>query len=213
MSASDSGEGARRANEELEIIHCLLEGETANFYGKYYQVKTQDLAPLFSKPHLPSGWAVSRRSARDAPPNWRWVPGVKVQRKTCSTAMSMHSRLGNQRRTCARRVVFLADPGRRPREELAWSGTHVICQLNLFGMVTSQLPSFHIRDEEHSPDRILNVVDVDRIAMIRGFASAVPLTHHIPLRSTRDACQLIHIISSCSLRKYSSLLLYLARQC
>jgi hypothetical protein len=76
-------------------------------------------------------------------------------------------------------LIPAADPEKSWRE----AAPHVIYQLNLFSkwFAESGFPILpHIEDEEHlRMTGILNVVDVDTcIAMIRGLADAVPLTHY-----------------------------------
>ena len=47
-------ERGRRMNEELEIIRGLLDGETVNFKGKYYEVTKARLAPMtVQQPRMP----------------------------------------------------------------------------------------------------------------------------------------------------------------
>jgi hypothetical protein len=117
----------------LEIIRRLLEGETVNFKGKYYEVNQARLAPLpVQQPRLPI-WT------GDFTP-----PGTQRAAKYADG--------------------FMAVGG--PSKELFDS---YVTALQALGK-----PTTHLRQLG-----ILNVVDVDTcIAMIRAFASAVPLTHY-----------------------------------
>lgn len=67
LKMSDRG---RRANEGLEIVRRLWEGETVNFHGKHFHIENAKLSPLpIQKPHPPlwvGGFAEAsaRRAAR-----------------------------------------------------------------------------------------------------------------------------------------------------
>ncbi len=180
-------ERARRINEELEIIRCLLEGETVNFSGKYYEVKNARLAPQpVQQPRLPiwvGGFTPlgTQRAAKFADgfiavggPSKElfdsYVQALQAQGKPTSNL-----RLAGG--------YFWLIPSEDPEKSWRAAAPHVIYQLTLYSewFEKSGFPILpHIRDEEHLRQTgILNVVDVDTcITMIRGLTAAVPLTHY-----------------------------------
>lgn len=180
-------ERGRRANEELEIIRCLLEGEAVNFYGKYYQVKDARLAPLsVQRPHLPiwvGGFTpLGTQRAAKFGDGFLAVGGpTKELFDSYVTALQALGKPTQDLRLAG--GYFWLIPAKDPEKSWREAAPHVIYQLNLYSewFEKSGFPILpHIRDEEHLRQTgILNIVDVDTcIAMIRGFSSAVPLTHY-----------------------------------
>jgi alkanesulfonate monooxygenase SsuD/methylene tetrahydromethanopterin reductase-like flavin-dependent oxidoreductase (luciferase family) len=180
-------ERGRRTNEALEIIRCLLEGETVNFKGKYYEVSQARLAPLpVQQPRLPI-WAGgftppgAQRAAKLADGFMAVGGPSKELFDSYVTALQALGKPTTNLRLAG--GFFWLIPAADPEKSWREAAPHVLYQLNLFSewFEKSGLPLLpHIRDEAHLRELgILNVVDVDTcIAMIRGFASAVPLTHY-----------------------------------
>lgn len=180
-------ERGRRMNEELEIIRRLLDGETVNFKGKYYEVTQAKLAPLsVQQPRLPiwCGGFTPRGTQRAA----KYADGfMAVGGPTPELFASYTAALAalNKPTTNLRLAGghFWLIPSNDPEKTWAEAAPHVIYQLNTYAkwFEESGFPILpHIQDEAHlRATGILNVVDVDTcIAMIRGFANAVPLTHY-----------------------------------
>jgi alkanesulfonate monooxygenase SsuD/methylene tetrahydromethanopterin reductase-like flavin-dependent oxidoreductase (luciferase family) len=180
-------ERGRRTNEALEIIRCLLEGETVNFKGKYYEVSQARLAPLpVQQPRLPI-WAGgftppgAKRAAKLAD-GFMAVGGPSKELFDCyvSALQALGKPTTNLRLAGG---FFWLIPAADPEKSWREAAPHVLYQLNLYAewFEKSGLPLLpHIRDENHLRELgILNVVDIDTcIAMIRAFTSAVPLTHY-----------------------------------
>ena len=180
-------ERGRRMNEELQIIRGLLDGETVNFEGKYYQVKNAKLAPLSAQqPRLPLwvGGFTPKGTERAA----KYGDGfMAVGGPTPDLFASYVAALQAQGKpTTDLRLAggfFWLIPSADPEKTWAEAAPHVIYQLNLYSkwFEESGFPILpHIQDEAHlKATGIFNVVDVDTcIAMLRGFADAVPLTHY-----------------------------------
>jgi alkanesulfonate monooxygenase SsuD/methylene tetrahydromethanopterin reductase-like flavin-dependent oxidoreductase (luciferase family) len=180
-------ERGRRTNEGLEIIRRLLEGETVNFKGKYYEVSQAQLAPLpVQQPRLPI-WAGgftppgAQRAAKYAD-GFMAVGGPS--KELFDSYVAALKALGKP--TTHLRLAggfFWLIPAADPEKSWREAAPHVLYQLNLFAewFEKSGMPLLpKIRDENHLRELgILNVVDVDTcIAMIRGFSDAVPLTHY-----------------------------------
>jgi alkanesulfonate monooxygenase SsuD/methylene tetrahydromethanopterin reductase-like flavin-dependent oxidoreductase (luciferase family) len=176
-----------RTTEGLEIIRRLLDGETVNYRGKYYEVTGAKLAPLsVQQPRLPL-WAggftpaIVQRAARHAD-GFLAVGGPS--KELFDGYVAALQALGKP--TTDLRLAggyFWLIPAEDPEKSWREAAPHVLYQLNLYAewFQKSGLPLLpHIRDEAHLKELgILNVVEVDTcIAMIRGFASAVPLTHY-----------------------------------
>ncbi len=180
-------ERGRRTSEGLQIIRALLDGETVNFTGKYYQVANARLAPLsVQQPRLPiwSGGftpAGTRRAAQYAD-GFMAVGGPTAE--LFASYVAALQALGKP--TTGLRLAgghFWLIPAADPEKSWHEAAPHVIYQLNSYAewFEKSGFPILpHINDEDHLRQTgILNVVDVDTcIAMIRGFADAVPLTHY-----------------------------------
>lgn len=180
-------ERGRRMNEELEIIRRLLDGETVNFKGKYYDVKQAKLAPLsVQQPRLPI-WAGgftpkgTHRAAKYADGFMAVGGPTKELFDSYVAALQALNKPTTDLRLAG--GYFWLIPAADPEKSWAEAAPHVIYQLNTYAkwFEESGFPILpHIRDEAHLRETgILNVVDVDTcIAMIRGFADAVPLTHY-----------------------------------
>jgi probable F420-dependent oxidoreductase len=183
-------ERGRRANEALEIIRCLLEGETVTFEGKYFQVYKAKIAPPpVQRPRLPI-WvgglstAAVQRAAKHAD-GFMGVAGPSPE--LFGQYVDALKALGKP--TTNLRVAggpFMLIPSEDPEKTWREAAPHVLYQMNLYAewLEKSGMPILpHLRDEAHLREvGLLNVVDVDTcIATIRGFASAVPLTHFYSL--------------------------------
>jgi alkanesulfonate monooxygenase SsuD/methylene tetrahydromethanopterin reductase-like flavin-dependent oxidoreductase (luciferase family) len=180
-------ERGRRVNEELEIIRCLLEGETVNFSGKYYEIKNARLAPLpVQQPRLPiwSGGFTPLGTQRAAKYADGFIAVGGPSKELYDSYVNALQGLGKP--TDHLRIAggyFWLIPADDPEKSWREAAPHVIYQLNLYSewFEKSGFPILpRIRDEEHLRQTgILNVVDLDTcIAMIRGFTAAVPLTHY-----------------------------------
>jgi alkanesulfonate monooxygenase SsuD/methylene tetrahydromethanopterin reductase-like flavin-dependent oxidoreductase (luciferase family) len=180
-------ERGRRMNEELEIIRCLLDGETVNFKGKYYEVTNARLAPRsVQQPRLPiwvGGFTPrgTQRAARYADGFMAVGGPTKELFDTYVTALQAQNKPTTDLRLAG--GYFWLIPSLDPEKTWLEAAPHVIYQLNTYAkwFEESGFPILpHIEDEAHlRATGILNVVDVDTcIAMIRGLADAVPLTHY-----------------------------------
>ncbi len=180
-------ERGRRMNEELEIIRALLDGEMVNFKGKYYEVTNARLASMtVQQPRLPIwvGGFTPRGTQRAA----KYADGFMAvggpTKELFDSYVAALQALGKP--TSDLRLAggyFWLIPAVDPEKSWREAAPHVMYQLNSYaewfeGSGFPILP--HIRDADHLRQTgILYVVDVDTcIAMIRGFASAVPLTHY-----------------------------------
>ena len=180
-------ERGRRTTEALEIVRRLLDGECLTYHGRYYQVTDAQIAPPpVQQPRLPL-WSggftppAVQRAARHADgflavggPSKELYDGYVAALQALGKPTT-HLRLAGG--------YFWLIPATDPDKSWREAAPHVLYQLNLFAewFAKSGLPLLPpIRDEAHLRELgILNVVDVDTcIAMIRGFASAVPLTHY-----------------------------------
>jgi hypothetical protein len=180
-------ERGRRVNEELVIIRGLLDGETVNFKGKYYEVTNAKLAPMtVQNPRLPiwvGGFTPhgTQRAAKYA--DGFMAVGGPTKELFDSYVAALQT-LGKP--TTHLRLAggfFWLIPAVDPEKSWLEAAPHVMYQLNSYAewFEKSGFPILpHIRDIDHLRQTgILNVVDVDTcIAMIRGFTSAVPLTHY-----------------------------------
>jgi alkanesulfonate monooxygenase SsuD/methylene tetrahydromethanopterin reductase-like flavin-dependent oxidoreductase (luciferase family) len=180
-------ERGRRTSEGLEIIRRLLDGETVNYQGKYYTVTEAKLAPLsVQQPRLPlwSGGFTPASVQRAAKYADGFLAVGGPSKELYDGYVAALQALGKP--TTDLRLAggyFWLIPAADPEKSWREAAPHVLYQLNLFGewFRKSGMPILPpIRDEAHLGELgILNVVDVDTcIAMIRGFASAVPLTHY-----------------------------------
>ncbi len=180
-------ERGRRTSEGLEIIRRLLDGETLTYKGKYYEVTKAKIAPQsVQQPHLPlwvGGFTPpSVQRAAKYGDGFLAVGGPSKDLYDGYVAAlqglgkpTTNLRLGGG--------YFWLIPSTDPEKSWQEAAPHVLYQLNLYAewFQKSGLPLLpHIRDTAHLRELgILNVVDVDTcIAMIRGLASAVPLTHY-----------------------------------
>jgi Luciferase-like monooxygenase len=180
-------ERGRRADEGLYIIRHLLDGENLTFKGKYYEVTKAKLAPLsVQQPRLPiwvGGFtAPSIKRAAKYGDGFLAVGGPnKDQYDTYVAALQSLGKPTTDLRLAG--GYFWLIPSADPERSWNEAAPHVLYQLNLYAewFAKSGLPLLpHIRDEAHLKELgILNIVDVDTcIAMLKGFASAVPLTHY-----------------------------------
>jgi alkanesulfonate monooxygenase SsuD/methylene tetrahydromethanopterin reductase-like flavin-dependent oxidoreductase (luciferase family) len=176
-----------RTNEGLEIVRRLLEGETLTYQGQYYAVCRAKIAPPpVQQPRLPI-WAggftpaATRRAAQQAD-GFLAVggPGQELFASYVSALEDLGKPTTNLRLGGG---YFWLIPADDPDKSWREAAPHVLYQLNLFAewFERSGMPLLPpIRDEAHLRELgILNIVDVDTcIAMIRGLAAAVPLTHY-----------------------------------
>ncbi len=180
-------ERGRRTDEGIEIIRCLLDGERLTYKGHHYQVRQAKIAPQpVQQPRLPI-WAggftaaSTRRAAQHA--DGFLAVGGPSQELFASYVTALEDlgkptdnlRLGGG--------FFWLIPAADPDKSWHEAAPHVLYQLNLYAewFEKSGMPLLpHIRDTEHLRELgILNIVDVDTcISMIRGLATAVPLTHY-----------------------------------
>ena len=180
-------ERGRRTNEELYIIRHLLEGETLTFKGKYYEINKAKLAPLSAQqPRLPiwvGGFTPpSIERAAKYGDGFLAVGGPNKDQYDCYVASLQKLGKPTTNLLLAGGYFWLI-PSSDPEKSWNEAAPHVLYQLNLFAewFEKSGLPLLpHIRDTAHLKELgILNIVDVDTcIAMIKSFASAVPLTHY-----------------------------------
>ena len=180
-------ERGARMSEELEIIGRLLDGETVNFTGKYYEVKQAKLAPLpVQQPRLPiwvGGFTPpSAKRAAKYGDGLIAVGGPSKDLYNCyvETLQALGKPTTN---LLLAGGYFWLIPAEDPEKSWREAAPHVLYQLNHYAewFEKSGLPLLpHIEDEDHLRRLgILNVVDVNTcIAMIRGLSSAVPLTHY-----------------------------------
>jgi alkanesulfonate monooxygenase SsuD/methylene tetrahydromethanopterin reductase-like flavin-dependent oxidoreductase (luciferase family) len=180
-------ERGRRANEELHIIRSLLDGETLTFKGKYYEVTKAKLAPLsVQQPRLPIwvGGFTPPSIERAAKYGDGFLAVGGPNQDQYNTYVAALAKLGKP--TTGMPLAggyFWLIPSADPEKSWSEAAPHVLYQLNLYAewFAKSGFPLLpHIRDEAHLKELgILNVVDVDTcIAMLKGFTSAVPLTHY-----------------------------------
>ena len=177
----------RRTNEGLYIISRLLEGENLTFKGKYYEVSRAKIAPQpVQQPRLPIwvGGFTPPSIERAAKYGDGFLAVGGPNKDQYDTYVAALQKLGKP--TTGLNLAggyFWLIPAVDPEKSWSEAAPHVLYQLNLYAewFAKSGLPLLpHIRDEAHLKELgILNVVDVDTcIAMLRGFASAVPLTHY-----------------------------------
>jgi alkanesulfonate monooxygenase SsuD/methylene tetrahydromethanopterin reductase-like flavin-dependent oxidoreductase (luciferase family) len=180
-------ERGRRTTEALEIIRCLLEGETVTYHGKYYYVDKAKIAPPPAQRPRPPIWAggftpaAAQRAAKFADgfigaagPNaelfGHYVEALKALGKPTTDLMVAGS-------------YFWLIPSNDPEKTWNEAAPHVLYQMNLFAewLEKSGMPILpHLHDVAHLKETgLLMVVDVDTcIATIKAFASSVPLTHY-----------------------------------
>lgn len=179
-------ERGRRTTEALEIIRCLLDGETVTYHGQFYFVDKAKLAPQsVQQPRLPI-WAggftpaAAQRAAKLAD-GFLAVAGP-------SPELFGHYVSALQAFGKPTTAVLLAGgpfwliPSEDPEKTWKEAAPYVLYQMNLFAewLEKSGMPILpHLRDVAHLKEvGLLNVVDVDTcIATIKGFAASVPLTH------------------------------------
>ncbi len=179
-------ERGRRTTEALEIIRCLLDGDTVTYRGHYYTVQNAKLAPSsVQRPRLPI-WAggftpaSAQRAAKFADgflavagpsPDLfqQYVSALKALGKSTNDLLLAGG-------------PFWLIPSSDPEKTWNEAAPHVLYQMNIYAewLEKSGMPILpHLRDVSHLKEAgLLNVVDVDTcIATIKGFASSVPLTH------------------------------------
>jgi alkanesulfonate monooxygenase SsuD/methylene tetrahydromethanopterin reductase-like flavin-dependent oxidoreductase (luciferase family) len=179
-------ERGRRTTEALEIIRCLLDGETVTYHGKYYFADKAKLAPLsVQRPRLPI-WAggftppATERAAKFAD---GFIAVAGPSPELFGHYVSALQALGKP--TTDLKLAggpFWLIPAEDPEKAWAEAAPHVLYQMNLFAewLEKSGMPILpHLRDVAHLKEvGLFNVVDVDTcIATIKSFASSVPLTH------------------------------------
>ena len=179
-------ERGRRTTEALEIIRCLLDGDTVTYRGRYYTVQNAKLAPLsVQQPRLPI-WAggftpASAQRAAKFADGFLAVAGPSPD--LFHQYVSALQTLGKSTNDLLLAGgPFWLIPSDDPEKTWNEAAPHVLYQMNIYAewLEKSGMPILpHLRDVSHLKEvGLLNVVDVDTcIATIKGFASSVPLTH------------------------------------
>lgn len=180
-----------RTSEGFEIVRRLWEGETLDFEGKYYRVKSVKLSPgPIQKPRPPmwgggfAGPAIRRAARVDG------YIGIGPMKPMYQLYLEALIEAGKPPETAG--VAgghFWMIPAVDPAKSWEEAADHVIYQLNCYadwaekaGMPAHYRETVVPRPRDRSELRklgILNVVDVrTAIEMIRAYAAEVPLTHY-----------------------------------
>lgn len=175
-----------RANEGLEIIRRLWEGETLTFRDKYYEVNNAKLAPEPVQKPRPTIWVggFSPAGVQRAAKYGDGFLGIGPLKELYEQYIFELKDLGKP--TTNLQVAggyFWLIPSKDPETTWHEMAEHILYQLNgyaeWFGKAgMPRLP--RIRDAAHLRELgMFNVVDVDTcIEMIRAYAAEVPLTHY-----------------------------------
>ena len=179
-------ERGRRTNEGLEIIRRLWEGETLTFQGKYYEVHQAKLAPEPVQQPRPPLWVggFTPPAVQRAAKYGDGFLGIGPIKELYDHYIAALQALGKP--TTNLRLAggyFWLIPATDPDKSWHEAAPHALYQLNGYAveMEKAGMPLLpHIRDVAHLRELgLLNVVDVETcIAMIRAYATEVPLTHY-----------------------------------